>query len=326
MASEILIVDFGSQTTHLIGRRLHSLGAEIEYIDPATPAEEIKMKNPKGIIFSGGPASVYEEGAPTIDSEVYQLGVPIMGICYGWQLMAQQLGGEVRKSQSEYGTAEIFQVHHPLYFLRERRVGDRFKVVMSHGDSVTRLPEDFGKIGSTSRVENAAVANWERKFFGIQFHPEAHHTEHGPEILKNFAQFICGIELKPIELNPQTIIESIREKVKERKVICAVSGGVDSTVAAFLIGKAIGNNLVPVYVDSGLMRSGTGQQVEYIFSDLIDSNLIAVDARERFLNILAGVKDPERKRKRIGKLYAEIFEEESRKVDASFQDQVPYLF
>ena len=315
----IIIIDFGSQTAHLIGRRLRQLGVEIFYANPEDALEVIKEKHPKGIIFSGGPASVYAEGAPTISKKVFDLGIPILGICYGWQLTAHLLGGEVKNATKEYGpeTLKISDAK-SIFSLPEKE----FTVIVSHGDSVTKMPAGFAVMGSSKTVSYSAVANFDKNIFGVQFHPEADHTQYGMELLKNFAITICGETLNPLVLNPQQIIDSVREIVGNKKVICAVSGGVDSTVTAFLIGKAIGNNLIPVYVDSGLMRPETDVRLKYIFSKLIDADLTIIDAKKRFLAALKGITDPEEKRKTIGKLYIDIFTEEAKKhTDVTFLAQ-----
>jgi len=317
----ILIIDFGSQTAHLIGRRLRSLGVAAQYTDPEEINNQLRtdkrftphpsFNGLRGIILSGGPASVYEKGAPTIDKKIFSLGIPILGICYGWQLMAKLLGGTVKNTQKEYGTE-----------LLTSSVIQSGTVIMSHGDTVTELPKGFTATGSTRSVPFAAVANAQRKLFGTQFHPEASHTQHGVELLKNFAARVCGETLSPVTLNPQSIIQTIKQTVGAGKVICAVSGGVDSTVTAFLIGKAIGKRLIPVYVDSGLMRAGTDKRVTYIFTKLIKANLIIIDAKKRFLAALRNITDPEIKRKTIGKLYVDIFQEQAiNHNDAAFLGQ-----
>ncbi|HSW47816.1 MAG TPA: glutamine-hydrolyzing GMP synthase [Candidatus Saccharimonadales bacterium] len=320
----ILIVDFGSQTAHLIGRRLRQLGVTTEYTNPEETMNRVKGEGErvkdkketklnasrltldpeiKGIILSGGPASVYEDGAPTIDKKIFELGIPVLGICYGCQLIAHLLGGSVKPAKSEYGPEDItFDKQNAIFKLPEKQ----FSVIMSHGVTVTKLPIEYESFGHTKQVEFAAIANEKSKIYGVQFHPEAAHTEHGQEILKNFVE-ICEEKSNPVSLDPQKIISEIKQSVGNNKVIMAVSGGVDSTVAAFLIGKAIGPNLIPVYVDSGLMRIGTNELVTHIFKDLINADLVIRDERKRFLDNLNGITDPEIKRKTIGKLYIEIF-------------------
>ncbi len=315
----ILIVDFGSQTAHLIGRRLRQLGVVSEYVDPEDAIGIIKEKKPRGIIFSGGPASVYQEGAPTISKQIFELDIPILGICYGWQLMAHLLGGKVQNTHKEYGPETLKLTQKNSLFSLPK---DEFSVIMSHGDTVVILPKGFTVMGTTRSVPYTAVADETRKLFGVQFHPEADHTQYGLEILENFACDICGEKLAPLELSPNSIIQSIKEIVGDKKVICAVSGGVDSTVAAFLIGKAIGKNLIPVYVESGLMRPETDIRVKEIFTKLIHADLVFIDARKRFMEALTGITDPEVKRKTIGKLYVDIFQEEAAKhQDAAFLGQ-----
>ncbi len=315
----IAIVDFGSQTAHLIGRRLRQLGVTTQYADPTDALTAVKEKHPTGIILTGGPASVYEKGAPTVSKELFHQGIPVLGICYGWQLMAKLLGGDVKNTQKEYGPQTFTLAKNSSLFSLPKK---EFSVFMSHGDTVTKLPSGFIIMGSTRTVPNTAVANEKKSLFGVQFHPEADHTQYGLEMLENFACDVCGEKLMPLELRPDSIIQSIKETVGNKKVICAVSGGVDSTVAAFLIGKAIGKHLIPVYVESGLMRPETDVRVRQIFTKLIHADLVLVDARKRFMEALAGVTDPETKRKTIGKLYVDIFQEEAEKhKDTAFLGQ-----
>lgn len=315
----IFIIDFGSQTAHLIGRRLRSLGVTVEYADPEDALSSIEAKQPKGIILSGGPNDISHDASLSVDKQVFKLELPVLGICYGWQLMAHLLGGAVKQSKKEYGPEEIvFDKQISIFSLPEKK----FSVIMSHGDTVTRLPKGFTAVGYTKQVDYTAVVNEKTKMFGVQFHPEAAHTEYGVDLLKNFAVDVCGETLSPISLNPNTIITNIKQTIGANGVICAVSGGVDSTVAAFLIGRAIGTRLIPVYVDSDLMRPETDERVKYIFTKLIRANLVIVDAKNRFLSALKGIADPEVKRKTIGKLYIDIFEEEARKhKDAAFLGQ-----
>lgn len=306
----IVVVDFGSQTAHLIGRRLRQLGIEVEYLDSADALFQIQKIKPSGIIFSGGPNSVYDAGAPTIDPKVFELSLPIFGICYGWQLMAQTLGGKVESTAKEYGP-ETVTYQQNIFNLPVKS----FQVYMSHGDSVTQRPAGFEVIATTQSVENTAVINTEKQMIGVQFHPEVDHTEYGLEVLQYFAEKMCGESISEMKLDPQRIIDQIKTTVGKKKVICAVSGGVDSTVAATLIGKAIGKNLIPVYVESGLMRPETKEHVVKIFTEQIKASLVVVEAKERFMKALAGKTDPEEKRKIIGKLYVDIFQAESEKHD-----------
>ena len=333
----ILIVDFGSQTAHLIGRRLRQIGVKTQYIEPSDALQYIKSeiqnlkpeKNSKkqntnnqnfsnfdihasdlkGIILSGGPSSVYDKGAPTVSKEIFKLGVPILGICYGWQLMAKLLGGNIKNTTKEYGPEMLALGNkNKKSRLFNTIAKQSFPVIVSHGDTVIKLPEGFEALAETNTVKYSVVENTKKKLYGIQFHPEAHHTEYGQTILQNFTA-ICEEIYKPISLDPEKIINDIAETAANQKVICAVSGGVDSTVAAFLIGKAIGKNLIPVYVESGLMRQGTDERVKEIFSKLVRADLVIIDARKRFLNKLKGITDSEQKRKIIGRLYVEIFQE-----------------
>jgi GMP synthase (glutamine-hydrolysing) len=313
----ILVVDFGSQTAHLIGRRLRQLGVAVSYCDPNDAANVCRREKPKGIIFSGGPSSVYDAGAPSISKKIFDLGIPILGICYGWQLIAYRLGGEVKNTTKEYGPEKII-ISNPIgiYSFPKKE----FTVIVSHGDSVIRLPIGFSVAGSSTTVPNSAVANESKKIYGVQFHPEADHTEYGLNLLQKFAANVCGETLRPLILDPESIIRSIKTTVGSppageagKKVICAVSGGVDSTVTAFFIARAIGNNLIPVYIDSGLMRPETDVRLTYIFSKLIHARLTIVDAKKQFLAALKGITDPEEKRKTIGKLYIDLFEKEAKK-------------
>lgn len=338
----ILVVDFGSQTAHLIGRRLRQIGVKTVYANPSEALDYIKeyqkyhgyqglkkedkFKTPdtfdirdtpdtlpiNGIIFSGGPDSVYAKGAPTITEEVFKLGLPVLGICYGWQLMARLLGGEVKNTTKEYGPEKIVLSNkYKVSGIFKNLPEQTFSVIVSHGDTVTELPKEFETLAETQTVKYSAVENTKQNLYGVQFHPEAHHTEYGLDILRNFAK-ICGEKPELIVLAPEKIIADIKATVGDQKVICAVSGGVDSTVAAFLIGKAIGKNLIPVYVESGLMRQGTDEHVRNIFSRLIRSDLVIKDERKRFLKELKGITDSEQKRKIIGRLYIEIFQEVAR--------------
>ena len=278
-----------------------------------------KNINPPASFFPEVRIDISHDASLSIDKGIFTLGLPILGICYGWQLIAYLLGGTVKHSKKEFGPEDIIFDSQPgIFALPEKQ----FSAIMSHGDTVTELPKGFVAVGHTKQVDYAAVINEKEKIFGIQFHPEAHHTKHGMELLKNFVKDVCHETLEPLALDPNKIIASIKATVGNKKVICAVSGGVDSTVTAFLIGKAIGKNLIPVYVDSGLMRPETDTRVQFIFTKLIKANLIVVNARERFLKVLSGVTDPEEKRKAIGRLYIDIFNEIAMKhKDAMFLAQ-----
>jgi GMP synthase (glutamine-hydrolysing) len=317
----ILIVDFGSQTAHLIGRRFRQLGVTAEYVNPDEALEKINELKPKGIILSGGPSSVYEIEAPGIDPRIFKLGIPILGICYGWQIMAKALGGEVKSATKEYGPEKLKLNSKNQESRILKKMPKTSTVIVSHGDSVIQLPKGFDNLAETETVEFSAVENKNKNLYGVQFHPEASHTKYGMIILENFAE-ICREKLNPLSLDPQKIIDEIKQTVGNSKVIAAVSGGVDSTVAAFLIGKAVGKNLIPVYVDSGLMREDTLERVKYIFAKLIRTDLVIINARERFLAKLRGITDPEKKRKIIGKLYIDLFQEVADKHrEASFLGQ-----
>ncbi len=302
----IIVIDFGSQTAHLIGRRLRQLGVPVEYVYPEEALPAISKKKPSGIILSGGPDFVDRKGAPTIPKKLFDLGIPVLGICYGWQLMSYLLGGEGKITAKEFGP-EMLHItkRKDIFNLPEKD----FTVIVSHGYTVTKPPPGFEIVASTAKGHYAAGFNADKKLYGIQFHPEAAHTKYGVELLKNFARDVCGESINPISLDTQTIIKSIKSLVGTKKVICAVSGGVDSTVTAFLIGKAIGKNIIPVYVDSGLMRPETETRVKYIFTKLIQADLTIIHAKPRFLKALKGITDPEEKRKIIGSLYIDIFSE-----------------
>jgi len=309
----IIILDFGSQYTQLIARRIRELHIFSEILPYNASVEEIKKHNPKGIIFSGGPASVYSPDAPKPDERVYELGLPILGICYGLQLITYHFGGEVVKAERhEYGRAELEILNHEDLFYE---IPNEIHVWMSHGDRVTKLPEGFEPIARTYNAPFAAIRNREKKIWGVQFHPEVAHTYMGREILKNFAVRICGCEqdwtMGNFLMEKQA---EIRQMVGDKKAICALSGGVDSSVAAVLVHNAIGDNLTCIFVDNGLLRKGEREKVEQTFRDHFHIPLIVVDARERFLEALKGVTDPEQKRKIIGNLFIEIFEEEAKKI------------
>lgn len=306
----IVIIDFGSQTAHLIARRFRDLGIDTEIIDPDHSVAKLKLLNPAGIVLSGGPTSVYEKGAPSLNKKVFELGVPILGICYGWQLTAHLLSGKVISGHKEYGPANLkIDQTEPLL----SGVETNSQVWVSHGDTVVKLPKGFKMLAETQSVHYAAAANLKAKIFGVQFHPEVEHTAHGTEILKNFATKVCGLKTKKRVLNVEPLIEAIKEQVGDGKVICATSGGVDSTVTAALLAKAIGKNLYPVYVESGLMRAGTKEEVIAICKNLGVKPII-VNAKGLFLKNLKGVKDAEKKRKIIGKLYIDVFAKEAKKI------------
>lgn len=316
----ILVLDFGSQYNQLITRRIREMGVYSELHDHEISIEEIKKMNPKGIILSGGPNSVYEEGSFTVDPEIFNLGVPVMGICYGMQLMTKLLGGSVeRANEREYGKAVIKAETHSLF----TKLPEEQTVWMSHSDKVINLPEGFNVIAHSPSCKYAAIENPERNLYGVQFHPEVRHSEYGNDLLRNFIREICKCTGEwTMENFIEIEIEKIREKVGDRKVICAMSGGVDSSVVAVLIHKAIGDQLTCIFVDHGLLRKGEGDMVMKQFGEGFNMNIIRVDAKERFMSKLAGVSDPEQKRKIIGNEFVYLFDEEAAKLkDADFLAQ-----
>ncbi|MGI5879877.1 MAG: glutamine-hydrolyzing GMP synthase [Syntrophomonadaceae bacterium] len=305
----VLVLDFGGQYNQLIARRIRELSVYSEMVPYNISLEEIKAINPRGIIFTGGPASVHEKDAPASDPGIFSLGIPVLGICYGMQLMAHQLGGDVYSSQlREYGRSILKVTADDLLF---RELEPEMQVWMSHGDSIKQLPPGFQVTAQTDNCPFAAISDTNRQIYGVQFHPEVRHTHFGNEILRNFLFNVCGCsgDWDLSDLITESITE-IRQKVGDKKVLCALSGGVDSSVAATLVHRAVGDRLVCVYVDNGLMRKNESQQVVATFKEKMGMNLIAVDAQDRFLGKLAGVTDPERKRKIIGEEFIRVFEEE----------------
>ncbi|MGI6420771.1 MAG: glutamine-hydrolyzing GMP synthase [Syntrophomonadaceae bacterium] len=310
----VLVLDFGGQYNQLIARRVRELSVYSEMVPFNISYEEVLAKQPRGIILSGGPESVHVENAPTCDPRIFEMGVPVLGICYGMQLLAQHFGGQVAGGQlREYGRS-ILQITRPEDMLFKGLELD-MQVWMSHGDSIKELPEGFQATARTSNCPFAAISNPERGLYGVQFHPEVKHTLLGMEILGKFLFEVCGLkaEWNLGDFIGETV-EEIRCQVGERKVLCALSGGVDSSVAATLVHRAVGDQLICVFVDNGLMRKGEPEQVVKTFRDQMKMNLVAVDARERFINKLAGEKDPERKRKIIGEEFIRVFEEEKNKL------------
>lgn len=314
MQHEIVIVlDFGGQYNQLIARRVRECGVYCEIWQYNTPLEKIIEKKPKGIIFTGGPSSVYEKDAPVVDKRIFETGIPILGICYGNQLIAHLLGGKVSTAFfREYGKTHIrYNTSSPLF----KGLPEHSICWMSHTDFVEDLPPGFEILASTENCAIAAFGSDEKKIYGVQFHPEVVHTEYGQEIIKNFLFNICGCkgDWKTSSFIEEKINE-IKEIVGEQKVVCALSGGVDSSVAAVLVHKAVGKNLFCIFVDHGLLRKGEAEEVINTFRGLFDMNVIKVDAKDRFLKALAGVKDPERKRKIIGEEFIRVFEEEASKL------------
>lgn len=313
----ILILDFGSQVTQLIARRLRESGVYCE-IWPFNQAEEQKLRTfaPKGIIFSGSPCSVNDAGSPRAPSYIYDLGLPIFGICYGQQTMVQQLGGVVESGHDrEFGRAYIDVVEESAISADVWKKGAHEQVWMSHGDRVTKLPAGFTVIARSEGAPYAIIANEERKFWATQFHPEVVHTPHGAQLLKNFTHKICGCRGDwTMKAFREESIAKIRAQVGKGKVICGLSGGVDSSVTAILLHEAIGDQLTCIYVDTGLMRAGESDQVVKMFRDYYSIPLIHEDASSIFLHALEGVSDPETKRKTIGKLFIDVFDQCAKEV------------
>jgi GMP synthase (glutamine-hydrolysing) len=334
MSASVLIIDFGSQVTQLIARRVREAGVYCE-IHPFQNADAAFAKlKPQAVILSGGPSSVPEAGSPRAPDAVFTSGIPVFGICYGQQTMAEQLGGKVESGHHrEFGRAVLsVETASPL-FEGVWGKGDRHQVWMSHGDRVTRLPDGFSVIATSENAPFAAVADEARRFYAVQFHPEVVHTPDGEKLISNFVHRIAG--LKPdwtMAAYRREMIERIRKQVGKGRVICGLSGGVDSTVAAVLIHEAIGDQLTCVFVDHGLMRLGEAEQVVGLFRDHYNIPLVHVDASKQFLDALAGVSDPETKRKIIGKNFIDVFEAEAKKIGggsspgASGADTAPAQF
>lgn len=308
---KVLVIDFGGQYSQLIARRIREAKIYSEIVPYKIKFDELKSKNPTAIIFSGGPASVYEENAPEIDKNIFEINIPILGICYGAQLIAKTFGGKVQKSEiREYGKVEL-SIKNSIMF---DKLPEKFNVWMSHTDFVSKLPDHFINTSSTSSCPNASFENKEKKIYATQFHPEVYHSEYGFDIIKNFLYKVANCKgLWSIESYLDEQIKSIKDRVKNEKVICALSGGVDSAVAASLVAKAIGKNLLCLFVDHGLLRKGEKEEVIENFGNRNDLNFIMVDAKEIFLKKLKGVNDPEKKRKIIGKLFIDTFSREAKK-------------
>jgi GMP synthase (glutamine-hydrolysing) len=309
----VLILDFGSQYTQLIARRVRELGVYAEILPCNAPFADIEKFGPTAIILSGGPSSVYADDAPRCDDKVYTMGKPLLGICYGLQLIAQKFGGEVDKSaKREYGRAEIIVEDKSSKFLKD--IPKKASVWMSHGDSLKKLPEGFHIIARTNNAPICAIADEKRNIYGVQFHPEVVHTESGRQVLANF---LFEIAHAKAGWNPsdfiEVTVEEIRKKVGDKTVICALSGGVDSAVAAVLVHKAIGKQLKCIHVDNGLMRQGESAEVVHTFRDHFGIDLDFADATDLFLDRLAGVTDPEKKRKIIGKSFIDVLADEAKK-------------
>lgn len=310
----IVVLDFGGQYNQLIARRIRDLGVYSELLPYNTSVERLKELSPKGIVLSGGPSSVYAEDAPRLDPAIFEIGVPIFGICYGMQLMAHQLGGKVeRATKREYGKADVdFKENSAL----TKGLESKQTVWMSHGDHVVELPSGFEVEASTEHAPIAAIANVERRMYGVQFHPEVRHSVNGNEMIRNFLYEICRCEGNwSMGTFIEDAVRDIRNQVGDQKVLCALSGGVDSSVVAMLIHKAVGDQLTCMFIDHGLLRKGEAESVMETFVGKFDMKVVKIDARERFLSKLAGVEDPEQKRKIIGNEFIYVFEEESARFD-----------
>ena len=306
----ILILDFGSQYTQLIARRLRELSVYCEILPFSTPTAKLEGEHVRGVILSGGPESVYDEGAPHCEEGVFRLGIPTLGVCYGMQLMAKVLGSDVRPAQHrEYGHAVIACRNGSALF---KGVGAELEVWASHGDRIETLPEGFHVTASSDAAPVAAFENADVGHYGVQFHPEVAHTEHGTEILRNFAFEICGLHGDfRMSSYAEVAIQQIRERVGSAQVVCGLSGGVDSSVAATLVHRAVGDQLTCIFVDNGVLRKNEAAQVMERFSKKLSLKVIAVDAADRFLRKLDGVIDPEQKRKIIGREFIDVFTEEA---------------
>ena len=300
---KIVVLDFGSQYSHLICRRIRDFSVYAELVSFDISLENLTKLNPKGIIFSGGPSSVYDSSAPIPDKKIFQLNVPILGICYGHQIIVNNFGGKIKRANKEYGSS-VLTIDNDFDILNG--IGDSVRAWMSHGDEAENVPEGFEIIGHTESSRSAAIANKQKSVFGIQFHPEVVHTEKGTEILKNFVLKVCNA-------NPDWTMEKFVENAVENiskvegNVLCGVSGGIDSTVAALLIHKAVGSRLKCVFVDNGLLRLNEAEEIENMFKNNFEVDFTKIDGQEQFLSKLNGVIDPEEKRKIVGKEFGNIF-------------------
>ena len=311
----VIVLDFGGQYNQLFARRVRECGVYCEVKPYTTPLEQIRAMNPIGIIFTGGPNSVYDPKSPQVDPAIFTWGVPILGICYGCQLMAHNLGGRVTEAQDdsarEYGKTETYFDTACKLFKGLPAQGITW---MSHGDYMEKVPEGFALVAHSGACPNVAICDESRGFYGVQYHPEVNHTEHGTDMIRNFLYEVCGAAGDwTMGDYKETAIRTIREKVGDGKVLLALSGGVDSSVVAALLAEAVGKQLTCVFVDHGLMRKNEGDEVEAAFAKW-DINFVRVDAEQRFLGKLAGVSEPERKRKIIGEEFIRVFEEEAKKI------------
>ncbi|MBG0775615.1 MAG: glutamine-hydrolyzing GMP synthase [Desulfovibrionaceae bacterium] len=315
ITSKVIILDYGSQYTQLIARRVREAGVYSEIHPCTVTIGELRALRPSALILSGGPSSVGDVGAPTLDAEVLGLGVPVLGICYGMQLMAHGLGGKVASSESrEYGPSELtIEADCPLW--ADLDPAEPLKVWMSHGDHVAALPKGFAVIGHTGSVAIAAMADEAQRFYALQFHPEVHHTDRGTTILHNFLFKICGLKSNwTMASFVETTMAQVREQVGDAKVVCGLSGGIDSTVVAVLLTKALGKNVHCIFVDNGLLRLNEGPEVMSYLQEHFDLNLHYIEAQDLFLDRLRGVEDPEKKRKIIGHTFIEVFDKEAKSI------------
>lgn len=314
MPETVFVLDFGAQYGQLIARRIRELGVYCEIVPYDTPWSALSLRSPAALVLSGGPESALVDDAPQMDEAIAESGVPILGICYGMQLVARDVGAElVKLDHAEYGPATLVIVDRdtPLF----DGIPDESRVWMSHGDSVVSLPDGYAALASTPRCHVAAMGNLKKKIYGVQFHPEVVHTEYGRIVLDNFLREVAGLRGDwKMDSFLERSVEEIRGRVGSDKVICALSGGVDSAVAATLVARAIGEQLTCIFVDHGLLRKREGDQVLAAFRELLHLNVVAVDARERFLHKLRGVEDPERKRIVIGHEFIDVFEGEAAKI------------
>ena len=313
MKESILILDFGGQYNQLIARRVRELNV-YSIIKPYNISiDEIKNINPKGIIFTGGPSSIYNDDSPKCSLEIFNLDIPILGICYGMQFIAHTLGGIVKRADTrEYGEMNVKLDNENILF---KDLPKANICLMSHTDYVSKLPNGFIKTASTKNCKIAALANIDKKIFGVQFHPEVNQTENGLKIIDNFIKKICKCKKDwRMDTFTKNEILKLKEKIGNKKVLCALSGGVDSSVAAALLSKAVGANLTCIFVDHGLLRKGESEEVEKVFGNRDDVNFMKIDAKERFLKKLEGISDPEKKRKIIGEEFIRIFEEVAKKI------------
>ncbi|MCY7406661.1 MAG: glutamine-hydrolyzing GMP synthase, partial [Alkalinema sp. CAN_BIN05] len=309
----IAILDFGSQYSELIARRIRETEVYSEVLSYRTTAAQLRELNPKGIILSGGPSSVYDDSAPLCDPEIWNLGIPVIGVCYGMQLMVQQLGGLVERAErGEYGKANLL-VDSPSKLLDA--VPDRSVMWMSHGDSVVKMPDGFELLAHTDNTPCAAIADTTRNFYGVQFHPEVVHSQGGQLLIRNFVYEVCGC--KPTwttEAFVEQAIREVKERVGDKQVLLALSGGVDSSTLAFLLHRAIGDKLTCMFIDQGFMRKGEPERLVKLFDEQFHIPVVHVQARDRFLNVVKGISDPEEKRKKIGHEFIRVFESESKRL------------